>query len=195
MSMIEDLTDDDLKNPTHLRNAVFALRDFGTTTKVDLMGAVLTYIDDHEDKEHSSCFQDVGKFHRQMELPLFTDQAPHLLRHDEFNFRTAAMFEELREFIECHALKDLAGAADALVDLVYFAMGTAHYMGLPFDECWAAVQRANMAKRRWQPGDPVKPRNGTSLDVIKPDGWRAPDLMQLLWDHKDQVLRNQGVRP
>jgi predicted HAD superfamily Cof-like phosphohydrolase len=133
-----------------------------------------------------SYFEDVGAFHRQMELPYFTDVKPRNLTTAEFNFRTAAIFEELREFIEAHARGDIASAADALVDLVYFALGTAHYMAVPFDEIWDAVQDANMLKRRWREGDPIKPRVSTRpFDVVKPEGWRAPDVHKILKDHID----------
>lgn len=127
-------------------------------------------------------FEDVGDFHERMGLPRATGAEPHaptLLGADAFRYRVNFMFEELREFIESHAANDVAGCADALVDLVYVALGTAHFMGLPFDDVWAEVQRSNMEKRRWREGDPVKPRTSpaTAFEVVKPDGWRPPDVL------------------
>ena len=37
---------------------------------------------------------------------------------------------------------------DALIDLTYVAMGTAYMMGLPWQDLWDEVQRANMSKVR-----------------------------------------------
>lgn len=125
-------------------------------------------------------FEDVGDFHERMGLPRATGAEPHaptLLGADAFRYRVNFMFEELREFIEAHAAGDLVGCADALADLVYVALGTAHFMGLPFDEVWAEVQRSNMEKRPWREGDPVKPRaSATAFEVVKPAGWTPPDV-------------------
>lgn len=71
--------------------------------------------------------------------------------------------------------QDLEKAADALADLVYVALGTAHMMGLPFEAVWAEVQRANMTKVRATGDDDPRSKRGSSLDVVKPEGWKAPD--------------------
>lgn len=135
----------------------------------------------------SNYFDDVGKFHEKFNLPVAdsaTESAhcrlPQLLSRKEFNFRTAFLFEEIRELIEGYGEQDLAKMADALVDIVYVALGTAHYAGVPFDELWKEVQRANMEKRPWQEGDPVKPRNTTGLEIVKPEGWISPDIRGIL---------------
>jgi predicted HAD superfamily Cof-like phosphohydrolase len=128
-----------------------------------------------------SFFQDVGDFHEKMGLPVTGKTPMRMLAHADFRFRTNFLFEELREFCEAYAENDLAKATDALVDLVYVAIGTAHLMGVPFDQAWAEVQRANMEKRRWREGDPIKPRNlNVSLETVKPDGWKPPDIRAVL---------------
>ncbi len=76
---------------------------------------------------------------------------------------------ELLELESAHAMGDIVGAADALADLVYVALGTAYQMGIPMNQVWAAVQRANMAK---VPG--VTKRN-MGNDATKPDGWVGPE--------------------
>lgn len=143
-----------------------------------------------------SYFDDVGKFHVKMGLPvallaeggrtpvdgrLPVEVQPQLLERVVLDFRTDFLFEELREWIEANAEGDLARAADALVDLVYVALGTAHFMGLPFNALWNEVQRANLEKRPWREGDPIKPRNSVgALDIVKPEGWRPPDVEGVL---------------
>lgn len=78
--------------------------------------------------------------------------------------------EELDEFKEAVCLEDMA---DALIDLVYIAKGTAVMMGLPWEALWDDVQRANMAKEA--AATARSPR-----DVIKPIGWVGPDNWRVL---------------
>lgn len=135
-------------------------------------------------------FDDVGVFHAKFNLPVSEESAmvttqvnndpPRILTKREFEFRTAFLYEEQREFTEAHAMGDLARCADALADIVWVALGTAHLMGLPFDAVWNEVKRANYAKRPWSDGDPVKPRNVVGLEIVKPEGWQPPDIEQAL---------------
>lgn len=96
-----------------------------------------------------------------------------------FNFRLSFMQEELAEFHFAHTRGDLAGAADALIDLVVVAMGTAAMMGLPWRELWDDVQRANMSKV------PGRTRRGVGFDLIKPAGWEGPKT--------EEILRRRGI--
>jgi predicted HAD superfamily Cof-like phosphohydrolase len=50
----------------------------------------------------------------------------------------------------------------------------ASLMGVPWVECWAHVQEANMAKRR-AARDGSDSKRGTPWDVVKPEEWSAPD--------------------
>jgi predicted HAD superfamily Cof-like phosphohydrolase len=74
---------------------------------------------------------------------------------------------------------DHAGVFDGLIDLVYVAYGTAHFMGYPWTKGWRLVQRANMAKVRAN-ADASNSLRGHALDVVKPEGWKAPDIAGLL---------------
>lgn len=120
-------------------------------------------------------FDDVGDFHRKFGLDNDRNTSPTLLPEDVNTFRIEFMMEELNEFRDAIVEDDLYKAADALIDLVYVALGTAHMMGLPFEDLWAAVQRANMAKERATGGDDARSKRRHSLDVVKPEGWRPPD--------------------
>ena len=91
--------------------------------------------------------------------------------------RVACMAEEVKEFADAAEAGDFAKMADALVDLVYFAKGTAIQMGLPWAALWADVQRANMAKVRGVG------KRGQIEDVIKPPGWLEPQTDIILAAH------------
>lgn len=121
-------------------------------------------------------FADVRNFHGRFEVP--EAETPSLLSQEKFDFRFGFLDEELTEFLMSYRENDLVGMADALVDLVYVAMGTAAMMGLPWQDLWDEVQRANMSKVRAQHAGQSK--RGSALDVIKPEGWTGPDHYKIL---------------
>ena len=77
------------------------------------------------------------------------------------------------QFFQCDDA-EMDEMADALIDLVYVAMGTAVMMGLPWQQLWDDVQRANMSKVRGTT------HRGHTVDVSKPPGWVGPKTMEIL---------------
>ena len=153
-------------------------------------------------------FNDVGDFHEKFDLPFvrnfpidnpdgsttYGDDAPAgpIKRsakklNELLEFRTKFLDEELDEFKKGIAEGDIAQQADALVDLVYVALGTAHMLGLPWDQLWDDVQRANMTKER-AAADGSNSKRGSDLDVIKPAGWVGPDTVGILLTHGFTVI-------
>ncbi len=117
-------------------------------------------------------FIDVQAFHTKFNLMI--GENPHKLSDVRQLQRIQFMQEELQEFTTACVKGDLAGQADALIDLVYVAMGTAVMMGLPWDELWADVQRANMEKEKG------RTHRGVNEDVAKPKGWTPPKTQEIL---------------
>lgn len=130
-------------------------------------------------------FRDVYDFHRQFDL--MAAVVPRHLTRRKLKERSEFLHEELAEFDRACGLsesdgrvteisddQDLAQQADALVDLVYVALGTAVMLGLPWDVLWADVQRANMAKVRGVT------KRGHKVDVTKPPGWQGPQTEKIL---------------
>jgi predicted HAD superfamily Cof-like phosphohydrolase len=107
---------------------------------------------------------------------LLSDSPGHL-SHRKMTERLGCLTEELAELTQAAARNDLAGMADALIDLVVFAKGTAVMMGLPWQELWDDVHRANMAKERG-----VGSR-GYKVDLVKPPGWVGPRTTEILVKH------------
>lgn len=138
-------------------------------------------------------YEDVGEFHQKFKLPLAKikggERRCQLLGVHDYSYRSDFLREELAEFHESWAKADLAGCADALVDLVWVALGTAHYMGLPFDALWAEVKRANMAKVLRTDGD-VTHKRGAVETIRKPEGWEPPDVEGILKILVDQETRD-----
>lgn len=155
-------------------------------------------------------FGDVGNFHQKFNLPV-SKGSPQNVDTELLIFRAKFLLEELTEFIMGAGLRfepefdpdepheiigmnivpsannpenmppiDHAQTFDALIDMVYVAFGTAHLFGYPWHEGWGLVQAANMTKVRAQ-SDGSDSKRGSSFDVVKPEGWRAPDIDGLLW--------------
>lgn len=113
-------------------------------------------------------FEDVSKFHVDiLDLP-FPDK-PKLLDEAMLEERFKFLHEELDEFHKASMHRDLVGATDGLLDLVYVALGTLYIMGVPADRVWKFVQDANMQKVRG-----ITSR-GNKVDAVKPPGWQKPD--------------------
>lgn len=102
---------------------------------------------------------------------------PELLGADRLAWANSAMQEELQEFNDAHVGGNVVEAADALIDLVYFALGRLYEMGVPPVAVWDAVQAANMGKER---GELSKRPGAKGFDAVKPAGWTAPDHSWLL---------------
>ena len=102
---------------------------------------------------------------------------PTNLSKERLLFALIAMYEELGEFTEACNSNKVEDALDAIIDLIYFAIGRAYEMGITqaqFRQCWNLVQQKNMAKKRG-----TKNR-GTEQDACKPEGWIAPDFSEVL---------------
>lgn len=120
-------------------------------------------------------FRDVADFHDKFGHGIHTSPG-HLTRR-KLQERIDFLQEELTEFIQACESQDLAEQADALVDLVYVAMGTAYMLGLPWDALWNDVHAANMRKV------PGVGKRGHAIDCIKPPGWVGPSGHSILVEH------------
>lgn len=131
-----------------------------------------------------SDFDDVGKFHEKFGLFNTTHNppGPRPWNLDLLKFRLRFLYEEVEEFEDGMAYEDVAAMADALIDIVYVAMGTAHLLGLPWSRLWDEVQRANMKKVR-AAADGSNSKRNNSFDVVKPEGWEPPNIAGILRQH------------
>ena len=151
-------------------------------------------------------FRDIAAFHKKFELEPTTDPG-HRLPDDLLKFRINCLKEEVQEYCDAVGYEvhnpggesfstvdperfDAAAAFDALIDLAYFCLGTAYVHRFPFDEGWARVQEANMAKVRTK--RPEDSKRGSGWDVTKPEGWTPPVLIDLL-DETCSQCRGAGT--
>lgn len=81
--------------------------------------------------------------------------------------------EELRELHEAYILQDIVKMTDAVLDLIYGALGTLKKMGLTRQQvyaCFDAIHAANMTKEKG-----VVATRGGDEDAAKPDDFVPPD--------------------
>ena len=144
-----------------------------------------------------SMFDDIKAFHEKFDLKY--NGAPRWLPQDLDHFRTGFLAEELAEYttddktVQADIIRNvkrgtvirpsdtppsLEKQLDALVDLVYVALGTAYLHGFDFDEAWRRVHAANMKKIRATLSE--QSARGSIHDVVKPPGWTAPNLSDLV---------------
>lgn len=78
----------------------------------------------------------------------------------------------------------LSKSLDAIIDLIYVALGTAYLQGFKsemIEEAWRRVHEANMKKIRAQ--RPEDSQRQSTFDVVKPPGWTPPNHDDLVEDH------------
>lgn len=137
-------------------------------------------------------FADVAEFHEKFGLTY--DGKPRALLGELGDFRLKFLREELREYAKAMyeasyevqfrpemVASKLEDMLDALVDLVYVAIGTAQLHGFDFREAWQRVHAANMTKVRAT--SKLESARGTTYDVVKPTGWLPPSHEDLVMDH------------
>ena len=91
---------------------------------------------------------------------------------DEYDWLREVLSEEMGEFIGSYYSDDFIGQVDALIDLIYFAMGGLTRLGVTADEAEAvfyAVHEKNMLKKAGSKG------RGSELDATKPESWEGPE--------------------
>ncbi len=128
---------------------------------------------------------DVKAFHEAMGVPVLTK--PEVPSADRAALRLGLIAEEFCELCEATGSRaeslvggydpELRGVAlpdvaDAIADLIYVLIGTAHEFGIPLEAVWNEVHAANMRKV----DGPVR-ADGKKL---KPPGWVGPDIQGVL---------------
>ena len=110
-------------------------------------------------------FNCVKEFHVAFNHPV--KETPTFIDNERVKARSDWMKEEINEFIEA---TDVIDQADAMIDLIYFALGTMVEMGVEPAKLFEIVQNANMSKL-WEDGKPHYREDGK---IIKPDTWKNP---------------------
>ena len=116
--------------------------------------------------------QDVIEFNR--DLLGIEQRTPAMMSVEEHTHLTMALQEELQEFNDAVIEGDVVGAVDAIIDMMYFAVGGLWKLGLTYEQVvksMRAVHEANMQKRKGK----VAKRYTGAADAVKPENWVSPE--------------------
>lgn len=125
----------------------------------------------------------VERFNREI-IGLTIPREPTRLSPGRKDHALDHMREELDEFGTSTTIDD---EVDALLDLVYVALGRIVEMGVAPRPVFEEVQAANMRKHR---GTVAKRPNSAGHDAVKPEDWTPPDLTPYLTLTKEMVDRH-----
>lgn len=168
-----------MANVKQLRQTIHAVRaGYPTMTDEDIE----TYLDEALGLSNTF-FDDVSDFLFKYDVPV--SDKPALPSKELMTFGFKHLFEELNEIENCINAGDLVGVADGLGDLVYVALNFAARMGIPFNEVWDAIHKANMEGKR-KVKDASESKRGYEHDVIKDTNFISPE--QEIW----QALTDAG---
>ena len=85
--------------------------------------------------------------------------------------------EEVGELAEAVAANDKVEQLDALIDILVVTMGAIRAGGFDGEGAWREVMATNFAKIDKDTGKVRKREDGK---VLKPEGWKAPELGQFI---------------
>jgi hypothetical protein len=123
-------------------------------------------------------YEKICEFNRKFELFKYANKTPGIIENKEMQeLKIKHLREELSEYEAAVTLGDTVGALDALVDLQYVLLGTVIFHGFSpyiWEMAFNRVHIANMKKVRGIG------KRGLGCDVVKPEGWEAPKLADLV---------------
>jgi predicted HAD superfamily Cof-like phosphohydrolase len=127
--------------------------------------------------------KDVNEFlcHVRLDRSYIKDQRQAL------RVRYEILLEEARELKLALDEDDLIGVADALVDVVYIAIGTALLLGIPFAACWDEVHASNMTKSPVTNDDNTDGKNRGYNNAVKGAGYREPNLRRAWLEGSNEI--------
>lgn len=79
-----------------------------------------------------------------------------------------------------------AEVVDAICDTIWVLIGLGRMMNLPLEAAWDEVAITNFKKIDPELGRVMKDENGK---VIKPSGWREPNMIRIVKDHDSKGER------
>jgi predicted HAD superfamily Cof-like phosphohydrolase len=113
-------------------------------------------------------FKDIDTFHTAC------DQEPSEANYEMY---ISLIMEEYKEFFDARRANDRVEQLDALVDILVVTMGAIRAGGFDGEGAWKEVMKTNFAKIDPETGKVRKREDGK---VLKPEGWKAPELEQFL---------------
>lgn len=118
-------------------------------------------------------------FRDQAKFMTACDQSVDNLNSDQFYLYVNLIKEEVEELAVALSNNNRVETLDALTDILVVTIGAIHSMGADAEGAWKEVMNTNFAKIDKDTGKVRKREDGK---VLKPLGWKAPELAQFLKD-------------
>ena len=116
-------------------------------------------------------FRDQEKFMRA------SDQTVGELNEEQYKLYLSLMDEEWKELKAALLMEDRVEQLDALLDFIVVTVGAIHSGGFDGEGGWKEVMSTNLAKIDKDTGKVRKREDGK---VLKPLGWKPPELAQFV---------------
>ena len=123
-------------------------------------------------------YRDVWNFH--LKFGIHMSPRPSLPPTEVIELRGKLIREEIAETLKALEDCNLAELADGIVDSIVVLLGTAVSFGIDIRPLWDEVHRANMEK--------VGGGLRSDGKIMKPPGWRPPNIAGLL-----ELQKTRGV--
>ena len=120
------------------------------------------------DEPMSNVFKDIDVFQSAC------DQAPSLANYDMY---LGLIDEEYGELVEAVIAKNPIEQLDALIDILVVTVGAIRAGNMDGEGAWKEVMKTNFAKIDPDTGKVRKREDGK---VLKPDGWKEPELKEFI---------------
>lgn len=94
----------------------------------------------------------------------------------------------LARYCQNPSLENMVEVADGIGDSIYVLCQLARSLGVPLNHVWDSIQTVNRAKV----GVDGKVKRREDGKILKPEGWKPPDIWGVLKQHSDELCRTQG---
>jgi len=105
------------------------------------------------------------------------DQSVDTANADQLKLYVDLISEEYQELHDAIKEHDKVETLDALIDILVVTIGAINSMGADGEGAWNEVMQTNFAKIDPETGKVRKREDGK---VLKPEGWKAPELEPFL---------------
>ena len=105
------------------------------------------------------------------------DQTVKGFNRQQYNMYLGLIEEETSELQAAVKSNDRVEQLDALIDIMVVTIGALHSLGVDAEGAWREVLRSNLDKIDKATGKVRKREDGK---VLKPEGWRAPELARFV---------------
>ena len=105
------------------------------------------------------------------------DQTVDNYNESQYTMYVRLIHEEIGELQTAIAAEDTVEQLDALIDILVVTVGAIHSLGADGEGAWNEVMATNFAKIDAETGKVRKREDGK---ILKPAGWKAPELKPFL---------------